>query len=469
MLRRFSTNAAVFNMFLDGGLIGVALFLSELIRNARNTIVPYLPSPFIYPNWCYLVFPLVWVAVLAVFSLYDTRKHIRVVDELSTLTIGSLFAIVALSGFLFFTIRNISRLLFLWTAVVAYFLLIGSHVGLRIYYRRKRNQEKSVRHILIIGNGPVGSKVADQVESYHDLGLKLVGFLDDDPSTRASNPQVLGCIEEMHRVIAEQDVEDVILALPSGEADKINRIVVDLHELPVKVWVVPDYYVLALNKAEIENMAGIPMIDLRAPALNEYQLVLKRSFDIILSILILPFALPVMGLIALAIRLESPGPILFKQKRVGYNGRLFEMYKFRSMIVDAEKHRDAIEKKDENGHIIQDKKCSDPRVTKVGAFIRKTSLDEIPQLINVLKGDMSIVGPRPELPYLVDQYEPWQRKRFGVPQGITGWWQVNGRSDKPMYLHTEDDLYYIQHYSFWLDIQILIKTFWCVLRRKGAY
>jgi exopolysaccharide biosynthesis polyprenyl glycosylphosphotransferase len=245
--------------------------------------------------------------------------------------------------------------------------------------------------------------------------------------------------------------------------------VADLHDLPVKVWVVPDYFTLALNRASVEELAGIPMIDLRAPAIGEDARMLKRFFDIMVSFLLLPVALPIMGILVLAIRIDSPGPAIFRQKRVGENGRIFDMYKFRSMVLGAEKQSAVIERVGEDGRIVQDKTLPDSRITRVGTFIRRTSLDELPQLFNVLKGDMSLVGPRPELPYLVDKYEPWQRKRFGVPQGMTGWWQINGRSDKPMYLHTEEDLYYVQNYSLWIDLQILFKTVLVVITRKGAY
>jgi lipopolysaccharide/colanic/teichoic acid biosynthesis glycosyltransferase len=175
-----------------------------------------------------------------------------------------------------------------------------------------------------------------------------------------------------------------------------------------------------------------------------------------------------MGVISLAIKLDSPGPVIFRQQRVGENGRLFSMLKFRSMYQDAEQRLAEVLAEGEGGQVIH-KRRDDPRVTRVGRFIRATSLDELPQLFNVLKGEMSLVGPRPEQPWLVERYEPWQRKRFAVPQGITGWWQVNGRSDKPMHLHTEEDLYYIQNYSLLLDIRILWKTIAAVLKRRGAY
>jgi lipopolysaccharide/colanic/teichoic acid biosynthesis glycosyltransferase len=203
--------------------------------------------------------------------------------------------------------------------------------------------------------------------------------------------------------------------------------------------------------------------------LDEHQRIFKRAFDLVFTLLFLPLALIIISLISIAIRLEKPvGPIFFRQQRVGENGRLFNMVKFRTMIPEAEFLRHLVEIRDQEGNLIHKVK-GDPRVTHVGRFLRRTSLDELPQVINILKGEMSVVGPRPELPYLVQEYQPWQRARFAVPQGVTGWWQVNGRSDKPMHLHTEDDLYYVQNYSLFLDLQILIKTVIVVLRGKGAF
>ena len=172
--------------------------------------------------------------------------------------------------------------------------------------------------------------------------------------------------------------------------------------------------------------------------------------------------------IALVIKLDSAGPVFFRQRRVGENGRIFRMYKFRTMMENAEKMQPQVNHVNGDGYIIH-KQENDPRVTRVGRFLRRTSLDESPQLLNVLKGEMSLVGPRPEMPWLVDSYEPWQHKRFAVPQGMTGWWQVNGRSEKPMHLHTEDDLYYVQNYSMWMDLYILLKTPLVVLKGRGAY
>ncbi len=207
----------------------------------------------------------------------------------------------------------------------------------------------------------------------------------------------------------------------------------------------------------------------------------KRTIDVLGSVLLLTLLAPLMALIALAIRLDSPGPAVFKQVRTGRWGREFVMLKFRSMYVDADQevHRKFATQyingsrttggNDTRGNLPVFKPANDKRISRVGKWLRRTSLDELPQFFNVLKGDMSVVGPRPELPVLVEQYEPWQRVRFAVPQGITGWWQVNGRSDKPMHLNTEDDIYYVRHFSLLLDIQIILKTVWVMLRGKGAY
>jgi exopolysaccharide biosynthesis polyprenyl glycosylphosphotransferase len=322
--------------------------------------------------------------------------------------------------------------------------------------------------VLILGAGVVGRQMREQICGHAETGLRLAGFLDDDPSKQAAPSEVLGPISSVRAVVGQQRVDDVIVTLPRSAYQKLNEVVSVLHDLPVRVWVVPDYFSLALHKASVEEFAGIPLLDLRAPALSEYQLMIKRAFDLIISLICLPLLLPLMGLIALAIRLDTPGPIFYRQKRVGENGRLFEMVKFRTMIDGAEGKVSAVQAFDENGRALH-KNRNDPRVTRTGRFLRRTSLDEIPQLINILRGEMSLVGPRPEQPYLVDKYELWQRKRFAVPQGRTGWWQINGRSDKPMHLHTEDDLYYVQHYSIWLDLQILWKTVWVVVRGKGAY
>ncbi len=472
MLRRFSVDFAIFSMLVDAGLVILALRLAVWLRPfmdkwfsfARPLLQPPEIEGALYP-----LFALVWALMLLLFSVYDGRRNFRFVDELSNLTAACVLATVALAGFLYLSFREYSRVLFLSFALLAYLLLLTTRVFYRLWFRiRSHRKGRERRRVLILGAGPVGRKIGEQIRRFEQNGLELAGFLDDDPH-KLKQPDVLGSINQTVEIIHREGIQDVILALPSRVWSRISQLVGELHQLPLRVWVAPDYYTLALHRARVEELAGIPLIDLRAPALDEYQRLIKRIFDLTITMLALPFALPIMGIIAIAIKLDSPGPVIFKQTRVGENGKLFPMFKFRSMVKDAEKMRHVIEQVDENGRIRQDKRKPDPRVTRVGRFLRRTSLDELPQLFNVLRGEMSLVGPRPEMPHLVEQYEPWQRRRFAVPQGITGWWQVNGRSDKPMHQHTEDDLYYVQNYSLWLDILILFKTLVAVVRRKGAY
>jgi len=236
----------------------------------------------------------------------------------------------------------------------------------------------------------------------------------------------------------------------------------------VRVKVVPDYYSLTLVTAQAEILGGIPVIGLREPLIEGLPRLIKRAFDILVTVLLLIPGMPLMGVIAAFIRLDSRGAAMLHMKRVGENGRIFDMVKFRTMIAGADQETVRMSGAPENGQNLHKRK-DDPRVTRIGRILRRYRLDELPQFLNVIKGDMSLVGPRPEMPWLVDRYESWQRKRFAVPQGITGWWQINGRSDRPMPLNTEDDLYYVYNYSLWLDIRILLRTPLVVLRGKGAF
>jgi exopolysaccharide biosynthesis polyprenyl glycosylphosphotransferase len=470
MFRRYSVNFALISMLLDTLAVAFALFFANQIRPYLNDLpwAANIRQPTNIPWVLYFIFPLVWVLVLNLFSIYDGRKYLRVTDELATLTFATLLAGVALAGALYLSFRDISRGLFLVFGTSAYFIQLFWRLGARWFFRMSKGTYAAQRRVLIAGAGPVGNKLKDVILQNQYLGLQLVGFLDDDQNKRLIQREILGSLNNARRVVEEAQIQDVVIALPPRAHERVNNLVAELHDCPVKVWVIPDYFHLALHKAAFEDFAGIPMLDLRAPALSEYQRLVKRAFDLaIAGLLFLPLLL-LMSIISLAIKLDSPGPVFFKQKRAGENGRLFGMYKFRTMVENAEDLRHLVENYNERGELVH-KHRNDPRVTRVGKFLRRTSLDEIPQIFNVLRGEMSIVGPRPELPYLVQKYKPWQRKRFAVPQGITGWWQVNGRSDKPMHLNTEDDLYYVQHYSLWLDIEILIKTILVVLRGRGAF
>jgi exopolysaccharide biosynthesis polyprenyl glycosylphosphotransferase len=330
---------------------------------------------------------------------------------------------------------------------------------------KKQKSAAGRRKVLIAGTGATARQLQDQIISNQRFGLEFIGFLEKPGQTRKNSENYVGDITKAAVTVKRAGIDDFVIALPQKEHRLINQLVAELHSLPVRVWIVPDYLHLALHKAEIDEFAGIPLLNLRAPALSDSQRLVKRAFDLGVCVIMLPLSLLLSLFISVAIKLDGPGPILFRQERVGENGKLFEMLKFRTMHPNINVTAPPIQGDSGSVH----KRIDDPRVTRIGRILRRTSLDELPQIINILLGQMSLVGPRPELPFLVDQYQLWQRQRFAVPQGITGWWQINGRSDRPMHEHTEDDLYYVQNYSIFLDIYILFRTMGAVIKGEGAF
>lgn len=467
MLRR-NTNYIIFSFVMDLALtllsVAAALWLRDVVP-LGNPLDPAVNASALF--WeAGLLYPFVFI----LFSLYDPERTFRAVDEYQALTIACLMAGLALAGLVYFTEREISRLSFLYFFAINFVLLVNWRSIVRLVRRRENGNGSIAHRVLLVGGGESAQRALERLNALAWAEIKVVGYLTDGAPIPATHRGILrlGDLSQARMIVERLKVDDVLLALPAESYAKIQNVVAQLVDKPCNVWVIPDYFSVLLYSSKVDDLGGVPMISLKSPALDGYQRVIKRSFDLVVGSLLVLLTSPFMAIIALAIRLDSSDPVLFKQQRVGENGKLFWMYKFRSMCVDADQRRHEVLRRDENGAMIH-KIPNDPRVTRVGSFIRKSSLDELPQLFNVLKGDMSLVGPRPELPFLVDQYELWQRKRFAVPQGITGWWQVNGRSDKPMHLHTEEDLYYIQNYSLLLDLQILLKTLLVVLRGKGAF
>ncbi len=471
MLRRFSINFALLSMALDVLAVVFSLWLARELRPFLNGLpgVESISASVIMPGILLYIFPLLWIFIYSALSIYDGRKYLRVVDEFSTLSFAMGIASVSAAGILYFSYRDVSRFLFLLFILSVYLLGLLWRLLVRMYFRTQAVSLESSRRVLIVGAGSLGQRVRDQmVGADVSLRLTFIGFVDYPFDGQVDSPATLGVPEEIRNVVHTYEISDIVIALPHSAYHQMGEIVRRLEDLPVQVWVALGFFDLALYKTTIEDLAGIPMLDLRASAIDDYKRMMKRAFDIFFGLVGLIIALPLMGLSALMIILEDGRPVIFRQKRAGENGRLFDMLKFRTMIRNAEQLQGQVEKHDEAGNIIH-KSRNDPRITRVGRFLRRFSLDELPQFVNIVRGDMSLVGPRPELPALVEKYQPWQRKRFAVPPGLTGWWQVSGRSDKPMHLHTDEDLYYIQNYSIFLDIQILLKTVWVVLIGRGSY
>ena len=465
MFRRVSIRLAL--LFGDGLLILFSLYLASWLRPQLDFAKPIQPA-YAWLGWSiYGLALVVWGTVFLLMDVYNLQKNLRLTDELQRLILAHAGALLVFAGALYFSYRDISRLQVLTFAVIGLALLVAYRLVFRFMLHLFGDKRSGTRRVLIVGAGSVGRDAANMVIDHTWTGLRMIGFLDDNPQADTMGYAHLGPLDQALEVVLKHRITEVIFALPRDAHAKLTNLVVKLQAQKVNVRVVPDFFDLVFFRSAVEDFGGMPLVTLREPVLDPLQRVIKRSFDIIFASIGLVIALVPMSIIAIAIKLDSPGPVIFSQRRVGENGRLFNMYKFRTMVHNAEARQNELVKVI-NGQALY-KFYDDPRVTRAGKFLRRTSLDELPQLVNILKGDMSLVGPRPELPWLVNQYEPWQRKRFEVPQGLTGWWQINGRADKPMHLNTADDLYYIKNYSLWLDIQIIWRTVKTVLDRRGSF
>ncbi len=424
------------------------------------------------PWFVYLLALVCWVIGMLTSGAYSPLLSLRWFNEAWRVLWGSTLATGLMAGTLYMSYRELSRLQFIYFYIVTLGMMLAYRAALRLSYRALGKGRPGARsRVLVVGAGELGEKLASVIRDHSRWGFELVGFLDDDEAKQGSAPlgcPVLGTIDSVQQVVDRENIDEVWTALPAGAQRRLAELVSALERNPVRIKVVPDYFSLALVRANAEMMGGIPIIGIRDPLIEGVPRLIKRGFDLLVTSLVLIPASPFLGLIALSIKLDSKGPAILKQKRVGENGRIFDMHKFRTMTAGSEEMPVEIPAEGDEGPILH-KRRDDPRVTRVGRFLRRFSLDELPQLFNVLKGEMSLVGPRPEMPWLVDRYESWQRKRFAVPQGLTGWWQINGRSDKPMHLHTEDDLYYVYNYSLWMDIKILARTPLAVLTGRGAF
>lgn len=456
----------------DAFLNPLGLFLASRLRAVLPFGKVMAPGTEALPLPMYILSIICWLGALLISREYEIERPSHFITRVTHLTSAAGTATILLAGLLYLTYRQVSRLQFLYAFIINLSLLLLFRGCVDIYLRRQTDSSiLSPTHVVIIGARNLAREVARMIKSNPAWGYRLIGYLDDVTELHGQiheDVPVLGSSEDLLKIINDHSVSEVWSTLPPRAYDQLHKLVAKLEKIPVRIKVIPDYFSLALVQASVEMLGGFPIIGLREPVIRGLPRITKRIFDIILSLTLIILTAPFIVLIAIAIRLDSPGPIIFRQTRVGENGRLFQMLKFRTMVKDAETQFEKTKGETEETEWLYKRK-DDPRVTRIGRFLRRISLDELPQLYNVLCGEMSMVGPRPELPWLVEKYKPWQRKRFAVPQGITGWWQVNGRSEKPMHLNTDEDLYYIYNHSLWLDAIILLKTPIAVLTGKGAF
>jgi exopolysaccharide biosynthesis polyprenyl glycosylphosphotransferase len=366
-----------------------------------------------------------------------------------------------------------SLVLFIWLFTI---LVLGTgrlliSVAMGMLYRMGHGETR----LLIVGSGRLGKLIMQHIAANPALGYSIVGFLHDlnEPLGDFGRFKMLGTIDDIKQVIRAMQVDEVIIALPSYMDQHVVYSVKQCEHLGTTFKLIPDLYEVNLSRIDMETIEGIPLLGIKQASLNRFQHAITRLIDIIIAGIILLLGSPLWLCLAMAVRLSSPGEVIFKQPRVGLTPvgskeKYFFCYKFRSMYKDADRRlAQLLDQNEAKGPLFKMK--DDPRITPVGKFLRRTSLDEIPQLLNVLKGDMSLVGPRPAVPREVEQYEEWQRGRLAIKPGLTGLWQVRGRSDLSFDEGVLMDLYYIENWSLHLYIRILLRTIPAVLFSQGAY
>jgi exopolysaccharide biosynthesis polyprenyl glycosylphosphotransferase len=400
-----------------------------------------------------------------VAGLYEYRHERTKADEAFLVVQGVSLATLLLTASTFF-IRNFSysryAIVLFWGLDVL--SVYGVRLLIREVVRGLRRHGRFVRRALVVGAGPLGQELVRRLRAHPEFGVRVVGYLDDHwpHGERVEGKEILGGYAAVTRVLAGQGVDQLFLALPMGAHHEMLKVLNAIEGELVDVKIVPDVLQFVTLRAAVEELEGLPVISLAQSPVMGWRRVAKRGLDLALAGLGLVLLAPLMGAIALAIRLTSRGPVFYRQERMGLDGRSFAMYKFRSMLVDAEA---------ESGPVFAVE--GDSRRTLVGRLLRRFSLDELPQLWNVLRGEMSLVGPRPERPFFVQQFKtmiPQYMLRHKVKSGMTGWAQVNGlRGNTSLEKRIEYDLYYIQNWSFSLDVKILLLTAYRAWQHRHAH
>jgi exopolysaccharide biosynthesis polyprenyl glycosylphosphotransferase len=454
----------------DVGAVLLGLTVAQGIQQALLAFRVSAP-----PRWPVGVFNglaiLIWVALFASAGLYDARRLINATDEfklvLQSVAIGTMVATFAAFALKVPTQR--SWVLAVWIGCTL--ATLTTRFVYRAILRALRRSGMLVSRMLIVGAGREGRDLCRVVTRASWLGFQVVGFLDDDrpPGPVAAGlPKVIGPTTAVYQAVGSYSVNAVLVAGGSVTTEIAERVYRDLQQVPVDFHLSTGILGVAASRLAVQRFDDVPILGLRRVELTQWQRVVKRSFDVVMAGLLVVVLSPVMLACALAVRLTSPGPVLFRQRRFGKDGRIFWMHKFRSMVADAEARQPELRAvaNEADGPLF--KLSVDPRVTPAGRVLRAWSLDELPQLLDVLRGQMSLVGPRPFVTHEIDLDDPWACTRLRVKPGMTGLWQVSGRHRLPFDDLVRYDLFYVENWSLTMDLSILLRTIPAALRRSGA-
>ncbi|OQA16720.1 MAG: UDP-glucose:undecaprenyl-phosphate glucose-1-phosphate transferase [bacterium ADurb.Bin363] len=464
----------VITCILDCITVIFSYILAYIIRLKCFPIPLNNGSEYISPHnsLAWLVILIVWIGIFISFGLYRTYRtkslNLELWNIFKAVTLGVLF--LGVSVFLF-------KLLFVSRAIIILFWIISllflslERISLRYTLRFYRRKGFNFRMILIAGTGRRAKEFLRIINENKDWGFKIIGFITPTKNFVGKNIMgypVLGTFDDAHKIISQR-VVDMLVLVPSMKHFKDMSELIKICEIEgIDTYVLPNFLGLSFAEIKLENLQGIPMLLFHTTPHNQWKLLTKRAIDIIISSLALILLSPLFLIISILIKLDSRGPVFFSQIRAGLNGRKFKMYKFRTMELNAEEKLEELKKYNQMSEPVFKMK-EDPRVTRAGFWLRKLSLDELPQLYNIWKGEMSIVGPRPPIPCEVEKYKRWQRRRLSMQPGLTCLWQIKGRNNIDFEQWMKLDLEYIDNWSLTLDLKIILKTVPAIMTRTGAY
>jgi len=466
MLKRYHHIVGGVFRVVDACVIGLVWLVAYWVRFDLRPIevTKGFPAFSTYAALTPLVIVL-WMTVFSSMKVYQSRRMLRRTHEAHLLLKAHGVALLFFIAITYlFAEYKYSRLVMLSFGVLGGAALVIFRLSLRNALRSLRRRGFNLRHVLAVGEGGSIETLIYRMDRFPELGLRVVGAVvhEDSQAKEVQGKPVLGHFEQIAELVRTQRIDQVLLALPRKQYGDLDRLLEALKDETVDLQLVPDVHEYVTLGCEVEDFDGLPIVNLNDSPLDGWGALAKRLTDFVLSGIALVILAPLLALIAIAVKLTSRGPVLYRQERMGLDGRTFDMLKFRSMRVDAEAQTGAVWARK-----------GDDRRTPIGAFLRATSLDELPQFWNVLRGDMSLVGPRPERPVFVSKFRseiPHYMLRHKVKAGITGWAQVNGwRGDTSLDRRIECDLYYIRNWSYFLDWKILFLTLWKGFVNKNAY
>lgn len=467
-LQQQSARRIALRVLADAMAVMTGLFLASAIRFEVFNDSPTLESPYTLVT---LIATPIWLILFKLYGLYEPRQVLGPVNEFKQVfhgvVAGTVLIIIADSTFRLELARGWA-LLVLATGLV---LVGGERLAVRktLHFLRRRGGDTT--RTIILGTNPEARTVARTLEREAWLGYQIIGFVDDTSPVGheiAGDHAVIGHTSELKDLIRACDASLVLVAASAFDAARLNRMFWELQDLDIDLQMTSGTIDLLASRMTVQSVAGVPLLYVRRTGITQTQKTLKRTMDLLASGLLLTILSPLLLGIALWIKRDSRGPVFFKQTRVGRDGRSFTCWKFRTMVQDAESRRAELEHLSEGPGLLFKLK-QDPRITRSGRTLRRYSFDELPQLWNVIRGDMSLVGPRPALPMETEQYDDWVNNRLNVRPGMSGLWQVSGRTETSFSDYVRYDLFYIQNWSLSLDLWILWRTFRAVFKAEGAH